>query len=120
MFHFGNPEEIAESYIADALRKPGPPMAEGELEELAPQDLGIAYIYMRMALDRALHYDDAPDEVIEILEEKHDELFCHLVARHYEFRENFRIGNHSPVRLVSKEVRDHYKALFAQYDPSAN
>ena len=120
MFYFGNPEDIAESYITSALSSMGPKMMEGDLEELAEEDLAIAYVYTRLAFDSALNIDGAPQEVVDILMDKHDELFCHLVARHYTFREKFRNGFFKPVQTLSKEIRAKYLALFREYDPSAN
>ena len=119
MFFFGDPVEIAQTYLQEAVSEPGPPLEEGELEDLSVKELAHAYVYSRMAWDRARNYDDAPQEVLDAILEVHDELFCHMVARNEVFRENFRRDYH---KLLDHSAENYvkYHELFRQYDPSAN
>ena len=119
MFFFGDPADIAQTYIAEALSEPGPDIYEATLEDMTVEQLTYATIYVRMAFDRAKRYDDAPREVLDAILEVYDEMFCHLVARNPEISENFRKGGHKFLEHSEESVAK-YTALVDLYAPSAN
>ena len=59
MFFFGDPADIAQNYITEAMSEPGPEIYEADLEDMTVEQLTYATIYVRMAFDRAKNYDDA-------------------------------------------------------------
>ena len=87
MFFFGDPVDIAQSYISEAMSKPGPDVYEAELEDMTVEQLTYAVIYVRMAIRRGQD-DDIPAEVMDHLIEIYDEMFCHMAARNPDFVHN--------------------------------
>lgn len=119
MFFFGDPEEIAQSYIEEALSEEGIEVAAVPLEELDADNALYAVVYVRMAFDRAKNYDDAPREVLDAIIEVYDELFCHLIAVNPRISQQFRIGNHKYLEHTPENVAK-YTAMVDLYAPSAN
>lgn len=119
MFFFGDPADIAQNYITEAMSEPGPDIHEAELEDMTVEQLTYATIYVRMAFERAKDYDDAPREVLDEILEVYEELFCHLLVRDPEISRNFRIGNHKLLEYGPGRV-DYWTALVDKYAPSAN
>ena len=119
MFFFGDPADIAQSYITEAMSEPGPEIYEGDLEDMTVEQLTYATIYVRMAFDRAKRYDSAPREVLDAIIEIYDEMFCHLVARDPEISKVFFRGGHKLLEQSDENV-EKYTKLVQLYTPSAN
>ena len=119
MFFFGDPADIAQTYIAEAMAEPGPDIYEAELEAMTVEQLTYATIYVRMAFDRAKAYDDAPREVLDAIIEIYDELFCHVVARNPGVSRRFRQGGHRFLEHTPENI-EKYTKLVDLYAPSAN
>ena len=119
MFYFGDPSEVAQLYITEALQEPGPRIPEGTLEELEPMDLLAASIYVRVAYSIAMNVDQASDEILDAIEAIFDEMFCHLAARSEVFREGYLARRFMPL-VVTRENAQKYEDLFAAYAPSAD
>ena len=119
MFFFGDPADVAQSYITEAMSEPGPEIYEADLEDMTVEQLTYATIYVRMAFDRAKGYDDAPREVLDAIIEIYDELFCHLIARNPEISVSFRKGVHRYLEHSPENIAK-YTELVDLYAPSAN
>ena len=119
MFFFGDPADIAQNYIAEAMAEPGPEIYEGQLEDLTVEQLTYAAIYVRMAFDRAKNYDDAPREVLDEIIDIYDEMYCHLLVRSPEISESFRKGKFKLLEHNPENV-EKYTKLVDLYAPSAN
>ena len=118
MFFFGDPQDIADNYIAEALAEPGPVVYESVLEDMTVEQLTYATVYSRMAIRRAQD-DEAPQEVLDCLFEVHDELFCHMAARNPDFVRSYRIRHYKHLEYGPGKV-EKYDALLEQYAPSAD
>ena len=119
MFFFGDPEDIAQSYITEAMSERGPEIREADLEDMTAEQVGFALVYVRMAFERAKEYDDAPRDVLDAILEIHDELFCHCAARNPEFVRRFRNGGHVFLEH-SRENVEKYTKLINLYASSAD
>lgn len=119
MFFFGDPADIAQNYITEAMSEPGPEIYEADLEDMTVEQLTYATIYVRMAFDRAKNYDDAPREVLDAILEVYDEMFCHVVARNPEISRRFRKGGFKLLEHNPENV-EKYTKLVDLYAPSAN
>ena len=119
MFFFGDPADIAQNYITEAMSEPGPEIYEADLEDMTVEQLTYATIYVRMAFDRAKRYDDAPREVLDAIIEIYDELFCHAVARNPRISQSFRRGGHKFLEHTPENI-EKYTKLVELYAPSAN
>ena len=119
MFFFGDPADIAQNYITEAMSEPGPDIHEAYLEDMTVEQLTYATIYVRMAFDRAKRYDGAPREVLDAIIEVYDELFCHAVARNPEISQSFRNGGHKLLEHSEENIAK-YTELVDLYAPSAN
>lgn len=119
MFFFGDPADIAQNYITEAMSESGPEVYEADLENMTVEQLTYATIYVRMAFDRAKRYDDAPREVLDAIIEIYDELFCHVVARDPEVSEVFSKGGHKLLEHTPENI-EKYTKLVELYAPSAN
>lgn len=113
MFFFGDPENQASIYWTTALNALGPELAQVPLDELSIDQLKIALAYARMAYESAQR-DMAPDEVLKILLEQHDEIFGYLAQADEEFRG--KVLGTKPGRIIwlngySAENIAKYKAL---------
>ena len=119
MFFFGDPADIAQNYITEAMSESGPEIYEAALEDMTVEQLTYATIYVRMAFERAQRYDDAPREVLDAIIEIYDEMFCHLVARDPEISKAFFRGGHKLLEHTPENI-DKYTKLVELYAPSAN
>ena len=119
MFFFGDPADIAQTYIAEALSEPGPGVQPGELEDLSVQELTHAFVYTRMAY-RTAEEDEAPQAVLDAILEIYDEMFCHMVARDEQFAPTFWKGGHVILMPINTANVKKYEALVNEYTPSAN
>ena len=119
MFFFGDPADIAQNYITEAMSEPGPEVYAAELEDMTVEQLTYATIYVRVAFDTAKNYDDAPREVLDAILEVYDEMFCHLVARDPQISKAFRNGGHTFLEHTPENI-DKYTKLVELYAPSAN
>ena len=119
MFFFGDPADIAQNYITEAMSEPGPQLTEAPLEELNAEQALYATAYVRMAFDRAKRYDDAPREILDALIEVYDEVFAHLLALDPRISQQFRIGNHKYLEHTPENIAK-YTAMVDMYAPSAN
>jgi hypothetical protein len=93
VFFFGDPADIAQNYITEAMSEPGPEIYEAELEGMTIEQLTYATIY--------------------------DEMFCHLVARDPEISKAFFRGGHKLLEHSPENI-DKYTRLVELYAPSAN
>lgn len=119
MFYFGDPGEVAQVYIEEAMRVNGPEIYESTLEDMTVEQLSYAITYVRVAFRRAKQGDGAARAVLDALIEIHDELFCHMAARNPVFVRNYRIRNYKYLEHSADNV-DKYDAMVDQYAPSAN
>ena len=119
MFYFGDPEDTAQVYISEAIAEDGPGMPEGALEDLDLQDLRHAFVYARMACQKAIVFDKADRAVIDALIEIYDEIFCHIMARDPETEHNFNIGWHVLLE-PSTENEAKYRKMAKMYGTLAN
>lgn len=113
MFFFGDPEDIACSYLTRVQAEPGIRVKSQSPEDMTPLELAAAMAWHRLALEDAID-EEAPQEVIDIIEEWFDELFCMQAATCHHFRHNYMIGNYRHVNPTSERVKK-YDQLFRQY-----
>ncbi len=95
MFNIGRPEDTARLYWDRAEAVQGPELNTAPLDEQSWEDLRNSLNYTRIALDYAV-YDDADQEVLDILAEQFEEVFKALIPVDEEFAERVRIERFVP------------------------
>ena len=86
MFEFGDPVEIARTWVEEASATGGTGLTGLHYEDLEENQLRDLFIYLRIAYFRASR-DGASDEVMEILLRWYDEVFLYLLT----FLDGFRM-----------------------------
>ena len=76
MFEFGDPVEIARTWVEEASATGGTGLTGLHYEDLEENQLRDLFIYLRIAYFRASR-DGASDEVMEILLRWYDEVFLY-------------------------------------------
>ena len=112
MFFFGTPEENAALLYYDAKQATGPFVPDVHVDEMTDKEITNACVYTRMAYRKA-EEDGAPQEVLDVLIEWYDELFCLVAQTNAEFRAIFRRGGHQ-LLVQSVEAELKYRKLFEE------
>ena len=110
MFYFGEPEEVAQTYIDSILGITGPKLPDLHYEEMDEQQLRNCFAYLYIATQRAIQ-EDAEQAVVDVLLEQYDAVFQLLAEASDEFREAVRGRRHRLVVAYTPENVRKYNKL---------
>lgn len=118
MFFFGDSSAIADTYLEKAILGSTGVAVDGTPVEEMPEKIISGYIvYFRLAYKRAKK-DEAPQEVLDELMRRHDEVFAVYAAKSQTFRDLLLTGRHEWLGGYTTENKKKYLKLAGL--PSAN
>jgi hypothetical protein len=107
-FLFGSPEDVAQTYVDNALTIKGPKISENHYDEMTVEELYTAMTYLYIAFNNARH-DAANKEVLAILEKQYTEIVLHTADVSDRFKG--KILNREIQFPGGPEERNRYKRL---------
>jgi hypothetical protein len=111
MFFFGDPSAIADTYLEKAILGSTGVVVDGTpLEEMPEKILSGYIVYFRLAYKRAKK-DEAPQEVLDELMRRYDEVFVVYAAKSQAFRDLLPTGRHEWLGGYTIENKQKYLRL---------
>ena len=106
MFVFGNPEEIARTFIESvAVNSPG--FSSTPVWHQVEDELRVTLVVLRMAIKMA-NKEDADKATRDILLDMHDHAYIALAATSEEFAQQCKSGKYSYPNIKTKENKKRY------------